>query len=189
MLYFNVDIKQFVVYYFNHSQRGRDLSRTKSKFVKSVQSGDLFGGCAGLPIKPIIDALRPVRVEQWRMDGLFRCPGVVGESARVRFVMFLRARTFDSPPREIGEVGSGERMIARDYIRAEKRINVFNQYFKHITDTGWRELMYRMICTENLRPAKATAREYKIPWPAFVADFNFALDEMITKSQRGKNER
>lgn len=133
------------------------------------------------PPKPIISHLRPVRLEQWRTDGLFR-KGKYGVGEKLRFVMRLRSMAFELSARGALAIKNENNSLPREYIMIEKRITVCNK-FNVITDANMREIMKGMIVCEDLLGARYIAKKLKYPWPQFVIDFNIGLEQMMGVDQ------
>lgn len=131
--------------------------------------------------KPILSHLRPVRLEQWRIDGLFR-KGKYGVGEKLRFVMRLRSMAFELSARGALAIKNENNSLPREYIMIEKRITVCNK-FNVITDANMREIMKGMIVCEDLLGARYIAKKLKYPWPQFVIDFNIGLEQMMGVDQ------
>lgn len=127
---------------------------------------------------PILDVLRPVRVESWRSEGLFRCRGKYSPGARVGFIIRLRSQAFDMGAKNPAEAKGSGANISRDFIKIEKQIAV-KRKFNVVDDPVFREIMIRMIVVENMPSARYVAKKAHIPWPQFVFDFNANIEKMM----------
>lgn len=127
--------------------------------------------------KPILSHLRPVRLEQWRIDGLFR-KGVFRVGEKMRYVQRLRSMAFDLTARGMLAAQHDNNSLPRDLVLVEKRLTVCNK-FNVVTDVNMREIMKGMIICEDLLGARYIAKKLRYPWPQFVIDFNIGLEQMM----------
>lgn len=139
-----------------------------------------FTSQAELPLgkdRPILDFLLPVRIENWRQEGLFtRTRHSVGQ--KVRFVMYLRARAFDFSAKNWIELHNDNSTASRQEVMCDKKIQAMRM-FNVVRDPFMREVMQRMIVSEKLLGARYIAQKLQIRWPQFVIDFNAALDDVM----------
>lgn len=134
--------------------------------------------------RPILDILRPVRIEQWRAEGLFR-RGKFSVFHKVRFVGAIRARAFDHTHREMTEARGDNRGVSAIEIAVDKRLTA-RRMFDAVSDEKIREVMRNMIVTENLQTARYTAKKAGYVWQQFVLDFNYGLEQMMEQQERSK---
>lgn len=139
---------------------------------------------AELPLgkdKPILDFLLPVRIENWRADGLFkRSRYSVGQ--KMRFVMYIRAAAFDFSAKNWIELHHDGSTASRQEVMADKKFQAYRK-FNAVRDPFMREVMQRMIVAEKLLGARYIAKQLHKPWPQFVMDFNQGLDEMMDAAE------
>lgn len=127
--------------------------------------------------RPILDFIVPVRVENWRADGLFR-RGRYSVGQKARFVMHIRAAAFDYSSRAFAEARSDTRGTSRTEIAVFKKISQLKK-FDAVRDPEMRQIMANMIISEKLLDARYIAKKLRRPWPAFVMDFNEGLEQMM----------
>lgn len=132
--------------------------------------------------RPILDFLLPVRVENWRADGLFKRSAKHSVGQKMRFVMHIRAAAFDFSPRAFLEMRQESGNASRQEIMADKKIQAIRK-FNAVRDPFMREVMQRMIVSEKLLGARYIAKQLHKPWPQFVMDFNQGLDEMMDAAE------
>lgn len=128
--------------------------------------------------RPILEYLRPVRVETWRDEGLFRFRGKYSVGSRIGFIIRTRSAAFDFRGRNPAEAKGSGTCLTRDMIRVEKLMMV-KRRFNVIDDADFRAIMISMICTEIMPGARNTAKKAHIPWPQFVFNFNTYLEQMM----------
>lgn len=124
---------------------------------------------------PILEVLHPVRIEQWRADGLFK-KGLFSVHEKVVFIGRIRALAFDSSHKI--SIKSEQSGMSREMIMVEKRDEA-RRKFDYVSDPVMREIMVGMIVREDLLGARYVARKLKYPWPQFVIDFNYGLEQMM----------
>lgn len=148
-----------------------------------------FSVQASLPLntdKPILDCLMPVRIENWRMDGLFkRSRYSVGQ--KMRFVMHIRASAFDFSAKAFMEIRQESSGASRQEIMADKKFQAYRK-FNAVRDPFMREVMQHMIVAEKLLGARYIAKQLHKPWPQFVMDFNQGLDEMLDAAELNRDQ-
>lgn len=127
--------------------------------------------------RPILAYLTPVRIETWREEGLFYKTGH-GIVPKMRFLMRVRSQAFDYSPRAMTEARSESGNVSRQEILMDKKLAA-RRKFAPVSDPVMREIMIRMIVTENLLSARYIAKKHGIPWPQFKIDFNEAVDAMM----------
>lgn len=134
--------------------------------------------------RPILDILRPVRIEQWRIEGLFR-RGKFSVFHKIRFVGAIRARAFDHSHREMCEARGDSRGVSAIEVAVDKRLTA-RRMFNAVQDTQMRVIMRNMIVSENLQTARYTAKKAGYVWQQFVLDFNYGLEQMMEQQERSK---
>jgi hypothetical protein len=148
-----------------------------------------FSVQANLPLitdKPILEYLMPVRIENWRMEGLFkRSRYSVGQ--KMRFVMHIRASAFDFSPKNWIELHNAGCGASRQEVAADKKFQALRK-FNAVRDPFMREVMQHMIVAEKLLGARYIAKRLKKPWPQFVMDFNQGLDEMLDAAELNRDQ-
>lgn len=132
--------------------------------------------------RPILDVLRPVRVESWKDEGLFR-HGKFSVGQKIRFVCRVRARAFDYSARGMAEVRDIGRGISSIEVRAGKKMDALRM-FNAVSGPEMRQIMANMIVREDLIGARYTAKKARYVWPQFVLDFNYGLEQMMAVQQR-----
>ncbi len=135
--------------------------------------------------RPILAYLTPVRIETWREEGLFYKTryGVV---PKMRFLIRVRSQAFDYSPRAMTEARSESGNVSRQEILMDKKIAA-RRKFMPVCDPVMRELMIRMIVSENLLSARYIAKKHGIPWPQFKIDFNEAVDAMMDAANKQRS--
>ena len=159
---------------------------TKIKNISGIQ-GVLCIPAQQLPLtdsRPILEVLRPVRIEQWRMEGLFR-RGKFSVFHKIRFVGAIRARAFDHAHRAMSEARGDSRGVSPIEIAVDKRLTA-RRMFDAVSDEKIREVMRNMIVAENLQTARYTAKKAGYVWQQFVFDFNYGLEQMMEQQERSK---
>lgn len=127
--------------------------------------------------KPILSHLQPVRIAGWRADGLFR-RGKFDVGQKVRFIVKLRSMAFDMSHATVQRARVEGNTMDRGLIMTEKKMETLAK-FNAISDADMREIMKAMIVSESLLGARYVAKKLKYPWPQFVLDFNYALEQMM----------
>lgn len=127
--------------------------------------------------RPILDFIVPVRVENWRADGLFR-RGRYSVGQKARFVMHIRAAAFDYSSRAFVEARNEASNTSRIEVSVFKKISQLKK-FDAVRDPKMRQIMANMIIAEKLLDARYIAKKLRRPWPAFVMDFNEGLEQMM----------
>lgn len=159
------------------SKKNVGSSQTTQAAQKDLLSA-LGYSADGCELRPILDYLRPVRVETWRDEGLFRGRYKYSVGSRIGFIVRTRSAAFDFSGRNPAEARGSGTGVSRDLIRVEKLLMV-KRRFNVIDDADFREIMISMICTENMPRARHVAKKAQIPWPQFVYEFNTNLEKMM----------
>lgn len=137
--------------------------------------------------KPILDYLLPVRIENWREDGLFKRSAKHSVGQKMRFVMHVRASAFDFSPKNWIELHNDNSVVSRQEVMADKKFQAIRK-FMAVRDPFMREVMQRMIVSEKLLGARYIAKQLQKPWPQFVMDFNQGLDEMMDAAELNRDQ-
>lgn len=129
---------------------------------------------------PVLDILRPVKIENWREDGLFR-RSKYGTHRKIKFIIAARSSAFDYTARNMQEArspGSAPKIeiITDKMMRARARFNA-------VEDAKMREIMCKMILRVDLLSARDFAKLSGYAWPQFVLDFNLGLDQAISDQE------
>ena len=154
----------------------------------SREQGALHISAQELPLsdnRPVLDVLRPVRIEQWRAEGLFR-RGKFSVFHKVRFVGAIRARAFDYSHREMCEARGDSRGVSTIEIALDKKMAA-RRMFNAVQDREMRVIMRNMIVSENLQTARYIAKKAGYVWQQFVLDFNYGLEQMMEQQERSKS--
>lgn len=128
--------------------------------------------------KPILDVLRPVKIENWREDGLF-CRSKYSVGKKIKFIIFIRSSAFDHAKRDICEIKT-QSLVSKVEIITDK-MHRARKLFDVVEDKRMREVMIFMILREDLLSAHYVAKKCGYRWPQFILDFNRGLDQIISQ--------
>lgn len=131
--------------------------------------------------RPILDVLRPVRIESWKDEGLFR-RGRFSIAQKIKFVCGVRSRAFDYSRPAPGESRGASWGVSGIEVRVDKKMAALRM-FDAVRDAEMRAIMQAMIVSENLNGARYTAKKAGYIWPQFVIDFNYGLEQMMQEAR------
>ena len=138
--------------------------------------------------KPILEALRPVDLELWRQEGLFKTirrinlPEIfVGD--KIKELSILRGHIFNvqNNPQEV----SGGQKLPRMLVLAERKV-LCKHILRGISDETVRSFLQTQLVKEKMDSARDVIRENRLFWPQFVEDFNIALQIWIGERNESK---
>lgn len=137
--------------------------------------------------RPILEHLIPVRIEDWRQEGLFTHSKNYSPWRKARFCMMIRAKAFNFISKDSRESRSNVNVSPVEMHVA--KIMDARRILKPVQDENMRVIMEQMIVVENLHTAHNMAKKVGMRFPQFKDDFNKGLEQAMDAWYLSHNNR
>lgn len=137
--------------------------------------------------RPILEYLIPVRIEDWRQEGLFTHSKNYSPWRKARFCMMIRAKAFNFISKDSRESRSSTN-ISPVEMHVAKLMDA-RRILQPVQDKNMRVIMEQMIVVEVLHTAHNMAKKVGMRFPQFKDDFNKGLEQAMDAWYLSHNKR